>query len=252
MVNLKIGNDLIENVDTVLFDKDGTLTDVHIYWGKIIEMRAWAIVQFYKLRREEYFNLQGVMGYIIAQKKLKVEGPIAIKSRKEVIWAIRKYLKKISIEATHNEIDNIITEVNAEFQTMSRSFVSIIPGVLDFIKLLAKNDVTMGLVTSDAYNNAMCALGDVGIQHYFSKVYGHENSRASKETGIPAIEIMRDLGADPANTVVIGDTMMDVNMAINSNTRCIVTATGQIPYESFVGNVPYVVKNLKNIEVSHA
>jgi phosphoglycolate phosphatase len=250
MVDLLIGDKKIIDIDTVIFDKDGTLTDVHLYWGKIIEMRAWAITQHYKLRREEFFKLQAVMGYMIDKKRLHIEGPVGTKSRKEVIWAIRKHLKGISVEATHNEIDTIINDVNAEFQTMSRSYVALIPGVLDFIKILAKNDVTMCVVTSDSYLNTMCALSDIGINHYFSKVYGHENFRAAKETGVPAIEAMRDLGADPEHTIVIGDTMMDVNMATNANVHgCIVTATGQIPYEYFDGNVSYLVRNLKDIKV---
>lgn len=253
MVNLLVNGATIENIDTVLFDKDGTLTDVNLYWGKIIEMRAWAIVQFYKLDRQEYFKLQIAMGYIPSQKKLCEEGPIAIKCRKEVIWAIRKYLKSIGVEATAIEIDTIINQVNDEFRPISRSYISLIPGVLDFLKLLKKHNVKMAVTTSDSLENANEALRVTGIASYFTCVFGHESSRAAKDTGIPAKELLLQIESDPENTIVIGDTSMDVNMAVNSNTRgCIVTATGQIPYERFAGVTPFVVRNMKDIGVAHA
>lgn len=34
MINLKTDNFEIDNIDTILFDKDGTFIDLHYFWGK--------------------------------------------------------------------------------------------------------------------------------------------------------------------------------------------------------------------------
>ena len=50
MINLKTSIWEIKNIDTVLFDKDGTIQDLHIYWGQIIRMRSRALIKIFKLK----------------------------------------------------------------------------------------------------------------------------------------------------------------------------------------------------------
>jgi len=40
MINLKTKNWQIENIDTIIFDKDGTLIDLHFFWGKRTQLRV--------------------------------------------------------------------------------------------------------------------------------------------------------------------------------------------------------------------
>ena len=49
MINLKTNNWKIENIETILFDKDGTLIDLHYFWGKMTELRACAVIKKYGL-----------------------------------------------------------------------------------------------------------------------------------------------------------------------------------------------------------
>ena len=51
MVNLFINslNTDIKNISTIIFDKDGTLTDSHIYWAEIIYLRSNAIIDEFNL-----------------------------------------------------------------------------------------------------------------------------------------------------------------------------------------------------------
>ena len=50
----KIAN--LMSVDEVhLFDKDGTFIDAHVYWGRIIELRIQAVMNFYQVD-DKYFD----------------------------------------------------------------------------------------------------------------------------------------------------------------------------------------------------
>ena len=55
MADLYAKNWIIKNVDTVLFDKDGTFIDAHVYWGRIIELRIQAVMNFYQID-DKYFD----------------------------------------------------------------------------------------------------------------------------------------------------------------------------------------------------
>ena len=83
-MNLQGPNFQITNVNHIIFDKDGTLTDAHVYWAEIIRRRSRAIctafdlpVSLYSSKLELSMGL-GLDGFLTS------EGPIAIKSRSEV------------------------------------------------------------------------------------------------------------------------------------------------------------------------
>ena len=49
MISLKTSNWQIKNIDTILFDKDGTFIDLHYFWGKMTELRAKEVIKNFKL-----------------------------------------------------------------------------------------------------------------------------------------------------------------------------------------------------------
>lgn len=56
MINLKTDNFEIDNIDTILFDKDGTFIDLHYFWGKMTEMRVLEIIKRFNLK-EDLFSV---------------------------------------------------------------------------------------------------------------------------------------------------------------------------------------------------
>ena len=66
------------------------------------------------LSKEEYYELLKVMGLEISSNKLLPKGPIAIKSRKEVIEVIMNHLKK-GIKVNLNYLQEIFKEVHRDF-----------------------------------------------------------------------------------------------------------------------------------------
>ena len=57
MINLKTKNWQIDNIETILFDKDGTLIDLHFFWGKMTQLRAQAVIKKYNLNEAEFDRL---------------------------------------------------------------------------------------------------------------------------------------------------------------------------------------------------
>ena len=120
--------------DLVIFDKDGTLIDVHYYWGGMVELRAKMLSKKYikpRYQEKAMYELMSNMGISLETKKIKPIGPVGIKSREYVINAayqvVKQYLDTITIE----QVSSVFKEVDINSQIHLEQLVKPLPGVED-------------------------------------------------------------------------------------------------------------------------
>ena len=99
MIALKTEKWKIEDIDFVIFDKDGTFIDIHKYWGRVVELRANAIIRYFNLSQNFYKPLCDVMGYDINSKKLPPDSPVGLYARGKVQEILLYFLIKNGVEA---------------------------------------------------------------------------------------------------------------------------------------------------------
>ena len=90
-INLKFKNIEIKNIDTIIFDKDGTITNSNVYWSEIIYLRSTEIIKEFKLDKNYLSFICESMGLDL-NKKLLPNGPIALETRGKVIEILSKKL----------------------------------------------------------------------------------------------------------------------------------------------------------------
>ena len=70
MISLKAQNWQLDNIKTVLFDKDGTFIDLHYFWGKMTELRVKEIMRRYNLHDECFADLCLKLGFDVSSGKM--------------------------------------------------------------------------------------------------------------------------------------------------------------------------------------
>ena len=116
MINIKSKNFSLNEIKGVIFDKDGTITDSNIYWSKIITMRTEEILKAFKISDQFSYEISKSMGLDLNTNKLLPEGPIALKSRREVINNVLILLNKINDNnISYKNIDDIFVRVHNQF-----------------------------------------------------------------------------------------------------------------------------------------
>ncbi len=252
MISLKTNDWELNNIEAILFDKDGTFIDSHIYWGKIIELRINAVMKYYNIDKNLFNKLCLSLGYDRNKKCLIPKGPIALLAREAVINSLVEELKKQNIEAQTTIIEEIFKDVHKEFLPQIYDYIKLIDDAKDLFDRLKKTNVKMAVVTSDTKANTEAILEYLGLKKYFSLVIGKDDCTKAKKTGEPALIALEKLGVCANKTISVGDAPMDYEMAKNAGLKgSILVSSGQIPLEGLKKLTNTCVLSLKELRVDN-
>ena len=250
MISLITEDWRIDNIETVLFDKDGTFIDLHYFWGKMTEMRVQAVIKKYSLTQGAFEKLCLFLGYNSKSGKMLSDGITALYSRSKIIEIFKANLQELGISSTTIELEEIFDSVSNEFYKNINDYTKPIIEAINFINELHSLDIKMGIVTSDSVESTELTLKHFGWEKYFDVVIGRESSEFIKESGEPTKLALIALNANTETTVMIGDAPTDYVSAKNAGVnKTILVATGQVGKEELVKTSSYVVNNLSEIKI---
>jgi phosphoglycolate phosphatase len=250
MVTLKIGNDLIPDVDLVIFDKDGTLIDVHQYWVEMSFLRAEIIARQFHLGENDVRSLASAMGVDIATGRIKATGPVGLKKREIVMQAAVDYLRNHGIAESTAACAEAFEEVDRISLAMLDRLIQIIPGTENLLRDLHRNGCKIALATSDRTPRAKLAMQHLDLLRYIDIIVGADAIAAPKPDPETVTLILEKLRCTPGNTVVVGDTDVDMELGIRSGVKaCIGVFSGTASKEMLLQKTPYVTGNVSLIEV---
>lgn len=251
MISLKTQDWQLDNIDTVIFDKDGTFIDLHYFWGKMTELRVAEILKRYNLPKDNFQELCLRLGYDINSGKMLSDGITALYSRAIIIQIFCKDLKDFRVDISEKELEEIFDYVNTIFYKEMVKYTKPINSAIEFIKKLRKMDVKIGIVTSDSKESTELTLKHFDWENLFDIVIGRESTKETKESGIPVKLALEQLNACSENTIMIGDAPMDYIAAQNAGVeKTILVATGQIDKKDLLKTSDYVLDSLEEICIS--
>jgi phosphoglycolate phosphatase len=251
MSDLLINNKLaLLDVEAIIFDKDGTLIDVHHYWSSMLEIRAGFIVDKYNLNDKVKFELMDAMGVDIKSGKIKTDGPVGIKPRSFIVSVAVEVLNSNNISISNADIESIFLEVDRKTSDNILPLLKLLPDVGRLLENLKQCGVTIMLATTDMTSRARLAMKALSIEHFFSEIIGGDAVEFSKPSPDLALNIIERSKVNQDKTVVIGDHPVDIEMGLNAGiTTNIGVLTGLSNQAVFDDFVCTVVKDLKAIEV---
>lgn len=250
MINLETKNWEIKNIDTVLFDKDGTFIDLHYFWGKMTELRAREIIKYFSLDENLFEKLCSFLGYSVQEKIMKPDGITALYSRVKIIEILKNNLQEIGINTTEDELTKIFDSVSDVFYLNINEHTKPIESAIIFIKKLYAKGIKLGIVTSDSIVSTQLTLKHLDLGYLFDVVIGRESSVKTKESGEPTKLALAQLKATPKTTVMIGDAPMDYISAKNAGIdNVILVSTGQIVKDELAKTSNFVVSSLDDIKI---
>ena len=215
----------------VLFDIDGTLVDS----GKQPRRAfAEALLEVYGAAGDVYtYEFSGKTDPRIMLDLLVGAG----RSRDEVVaWL------PAARDAYLDRLDAIL----------ERERMRLLPGLPALLDALAgRRDVTLGLLTGNFERGAKIKLSRFGIDHYFA--FGSFGDDQFDRNDLPPVALERAravLGRrfDPADAVIVGDSLLDIECARAHGLKCLAVATGWTSSEKLAAAGPdWLVDDLTDV-----
>jgi len=113
------------------------------------------------------------------------------------------------------------------------------PGAIEALMELRSSGIRLGVCTNKLHRPACRVLAELGMEEFFEVVIGRDSLAHAKPHPEPLLFVVRALDAEPANSVMVGDSGIDVGCARAAGVPVIVMRHGysEVPAEALGAEV---------------
>ncbi|MBD2361699.1 HAD family hydrolase [Anabaena minutissima FACHB-250] len=209
MLTIQCKKTKFDNVQAILFDKNGTLEDSEIYLRSLGQKAARLIDA----------QIPGIgepllMAFGINSNTLDHAGLIAVASRRETEIAAAAYIAETgrgwfeSLQIARQSLDEAEKYVN---QTPAPIF----PGTLEVLRSLSTTGIKLGILSAATTAEVRDFVARYQLSDYIQAQIGVDHG-LSKPDPTLFIQACQVLGVQPDNTLMVGDAVGDMQMARNA------------------------------------
>ena len=209
MATIKCGNITFNNIQAILFDKNGTLEDSETYLRSLAQRAARLIDAQVPGIGEPLLMAFGVNG-----SSLNPAGLIAVASRRETEVACAAYIAETgrgwfeSLKIATQALDEAEKYIE---QTPSPLFV----GSLDLLKYLREGGLKLGILSAATTKEVHNFVANHQLNDYIQLEMGVDEG-PSKPDPVLFLQACQALEVEPGATLMVGDSVGDMQMARNA------------------------------------
>ena len=209
------------NTRAVIWDMDGVIADTAPY-----HLEAW----------QKVFQKRGVTFTEEAFRH-------SFGQRNDTI--IRQILGE---EVSQEIIDAISEEKEGSFRRAIRQEINPLPGVIELMKMLARQGINMALASAAPLENIRLLTGGLGIDKCFRSIVSAEDVAEGKPSPQVFLLAAQKLGIEPQYCIVIEDAVAGVTAAKRAGMYCL-AVTNTHPSTS-LGEADLIVDTLEAVTVN--
>ena len=227
----------------IIFDKDGTLIDFDSFWTEIAYGAVNRIVQKTgsSAPEKEVLHAIGVSGGIT-----DVDGVLCKGTYGEISQVIYGVLVKYGCKLTLEEITQISVEAfheNADKGVVKEPCKDL-RGVLNAIK---EKGVKIAVVTADDSFVTDKCLKALKIDGLFDVIYTDDGTHPNKPDPFCINDFCKKFGLKKEETVMVGDSLTDVEFAKNGGIKSIGVAKGEKNKAFLTGKADVVLPDVSYV-----
>lgn len=228
---------MIDGLEALLFDKDGTLVDFDRTWGPAAGAVMHALAGGDEARVRA---LHDVSEYLPAEQRFRPSSPLVAGSSAHYgpAWA-----QVLGVSAT----PAFLARIDALFAQEGLRFLTAIGQPAASLGALAAGGLSLAMVTNDAERNARQQLQALGLSELISHVFGYDSGFGAKPEPEMVLACARRAGHAPERVAVVGDTRHDLEAARGAGARFILVRSGPAPVTHLAPLADLVVDSVDDL-----
>ena len=183
-------------IEAVIFDMDGLIIDSEPLW-KIAEIESF---------KEIGFDFTKEM--------------CALTTGMRIDEVVHYWRKKLKWESPSN--NEVVNSIQSKMIDLIKKNGSLLPGVLDTLKLLKEKNIPIALASSSAMVLIDTVVNSLGIKDYFKIIHSAENEKAGKPDPAVFLTTAKLLKIEPEKCLVLEDSKAGMEAGLNAKMRTIV------------------------------
>jgi|SRR5690625_1110194 len=242
------GNDY--EIEGILFDKDGTLIELHTLWSTWFE-HVWKEV---KRKQPEVTctkeKVSESIGLDMKNRIISAKGPLAIGTMEDIAIIISHhlYLSQLPWNEAVQTVRNSMKYVHNTIDW--NQLLKLVRGLEGFLEKARKSGIKMGVVTSDDTDIARTHLRLLNIDHFFHAVIGSDQIGLPKPYPDIGYQACKEMQIDPHHVVVIGDTNSDMNLGQHLKAKgSIGMLTDESTDEGHLKDADHVIRHYNQLSI---
>jgi phosphoglycolate phosphatase len=126
---------------------------------------------------------------------------------------VERGFNAVGIRPDPVQLDELIAMFLQEYKACATDNTLPYPGVIDTLQAIHAMNIPMGVCTNKPEAFTRQILDALGLANYFSSVIGGDTTSTRKPDPQPVLTCLRGLVAEPASSLMIGDSIHDVHAA---------------------------------------
>lgn len=244
MVKISCGDRIFENIQAIIFDKDGTLEDSHNFLRELGIIRTRIIDA----------QIPGIgepllMAFGIDQNLLAPKGLMAVGSRQENEIAAAAYIAETG--RSWFESRKIAATAFAEADRyLSKTAVNapLFAGSLELIKLLSEVGLKLGILSADSTAKVEQFVAIHQLSDYIQLAMGAERGLTKPDPQL-FIQACQVLDIEPNCAVMIGDSQGDIIMAKLAGAAGTIGVNWNSSETSYLAEAEVAISSWREIQV---
>ena len=157
--------------------------------------------------------------------------PVTLDALRGMVGGGLKKIIRLGAESSGDPVDDavldrLVAAGMVHYANHICDHTTIFDGVIENLEALAAANVPMAVCTNKTAHLARLLIDELRLTPYFKAVLGGDSLDVQKPHGDHILTTIRETGADPAQAIMVGDSIADVNGAKNAGVPVIAVSFG--------------------------
>jgi phosphoglycolate phosphatase len=252
MVDLKIREVDLNDIELMIFDKDGTLFELYPYWSVLARKRAELICDFLRVQNHSLIeSLMYAMGIDVQHRRLLPKGPIGVYPRPYIQNRVKESLEGKGYSVDDEAITNAFVEADKYItdDSILPNALTPVRGILTFLKSV-KGQCKCAIYSYDLTAKLRKIAGLFSVEDNFDMFLGGDLVDRPKPDPWGAEKILTSLAVSPDQTAFVGDSLLDMQCGQSAHCKYLIAVKSDISDISALRQVATcIIDDFSEVEV---